>query len=125
MVKDDKEVSVDERVYGSMIWTRTVSFDEFKVFLADFNKFDEDHNGALNFDEIKGLLKFQLNREPTEEESVAFFQKLDQEHDGRVILKEYIQNIMGGPYKLAAHTLPPPPPLFIPPAAEEEEAGDE
>jgi len=106
-------------------FTRYVTYKEFVIYHNDFNEFDLDGNGALSFDEIKGLLNHQLGRDPTEEEANTFFAEADLDHDGRLCLNEYLVSLLGSEWEFDRASLPPPAPLWQPNEEEEEDQEQE
>ena len=101
------------------VWNAQVRYRDFNLYLKDFNKFDEDNNGGLNWDEVKKLVESQLERAPTDKELQDYFKTTDLDGDRRINLPEYITSIVGE-YDLVPDSLPPPPPLWVPPEIEEE-----
>merc|ERR1712216_723277 len=63
------------------------------VYAADFARFDADADGFLTKPEVLQLLRYQLEREPTERELADYFEQVDMNHDQRISLEEYVSSI--------------------------------
>jgi len=77
--------------------TTDISKDQLWTYQEDFNKFDVNGSGALDLDEVKQLLKHQLqDRDPTQDELDDFMSCADLNADGQLSLHEYISSMLGG-----------------------------
>merc|ERR1719446_303701 len=66
--------------------------DEFKF---DFDASDADGDGCISSDEIRGMLKLQLEREPTEQEVQAIMAEFDANQDSKISFQEYMDVMCG------------------------------
>jgi len=69
-----------------------------EIYKKDFNKFDKNSNGALEGEELKEMAKFQLGSSATEEKVNALVAEMDKNADGKVVLEEYLERVMGAGY---------------------------
>lgn len=82
-----------------------VTTEELLLYRNDFDKYDTDGNGTLSVDELEGLLKDQLQRQPTEDETQCLLEQLDGNNDGAVNFREYLGVVFPDGF------IPPPPPF--------------
>eukprot|EP00656_Telonema_subtile_P001718 TRINITY_DN10746_c0_g1_i3.p1 TRINITY_DN10746_c0_g1~~TRINITY_DN10746_c0_g1_i3.p1 ORF type:complete len:133 (+),score=38.94 TRINITY_DN10746_c0_g1_i3:93-491(+) len=69
------------------------------VFRADFDEFDVDQSGFIEWQELPSLLSKQLGRDPTGYELDATLQLFDTNKDGQISFSEYMENIVADPWK--------------------------
>jgi len=72
-----------------------LSKKEYEIFQSDFAACDLDHDGFLNYDEVKAMLQKQLEREPSPSEVETFLAGFDRNHDGKVSFDEYLTKLCG------------------------------
>lgn len=82
------------KVIGALQRT-LLSKAEYDIFKADFDKNDGDGDGFLSEEEIKPMLKLQLERDPTDDEIAAFIDSFDRNNDKKISFDEYMQKLCG------------------------------
>merc|ERR1712054_287752 len=72
---------------------------EQEIFRQDFDSFDTNNDGIIDATELQGLLRKQLNRDPTDFEVEATMTMFDTDKDGNISFSEYMQHIVGDAWK--------------------------
>ena len=74
----------------------------YLLYRQDFDQFDADDSGFLEFSEVPHLLKQQLGKAPTEEEINKLLSEFDTNGDNRLDFNEYLRWLFPGGYKITA-----------------------
>jgi len=69
--------------------------EEIAEFKHDFDEIDTDKDGFISGDEVRAMLKLQLERDPTEDEVTAMLTEFDIDKDGKITWDEYMTTICG------------------------------
>merc|ERR1712216_1063615 len=99
-----KIASTDRKAHGAPLGMAAANQQQPKValtkeelaeFKSEFNEVDTDQSGSIDVDEVRQLLKIQLDRDPSQDEVEAMLHAFDQNQDGKVTFEEYMSTLCG------------------------------
>merc|ERR1712054_217894 len=91
---------------GSTMPQTKVSTAVLEIYKKDF----KNNNGALEGEELKEMAKFQLGSNATQEKVDALVKEMDKNEDGKVVLQEYLDKVLGAGWVECNGTDPEAPP---------------
>lgn len=93
--------TVEVNVEGSITWDEFLKLakrlfaERLKVWMNAFRKFDADHNGFITNNELKTAMKNLKAVEMSDEAVIAFIDEVDEDSDGQINYKEFMQSALG------------------------------
>lgn len=73
----------------------TITYEQYSVYLEDFNKIDKDGDGLLDRNEIQLLIQTQLGRRPTARQVTEVMKQIDIDENGYISFDEYLDWVLG------------------------------
>jgi len=73
-----------------------LTHEQYSCFLSDFVTCDTNGDGQLEKNEVVGMLRRQLGKEPTDGQASALIRQLDRDNSGTISFEEYVTALCNG-----------------------------